>query len=984
MTIYKYQSKIKEVRDELSLDFAEGKYLNVISSNLGLIRPKFGFSDDTWRALVRTLALQEKQVLKKFEDVLTIMLGPKKSVSTGLAQAASVGDRTIVVTDTTGFPQLGTLVIDEYEPTEETVTYCYVDRSTNTIFLDSALTDNHVGYNEAYSAPLKMDVAAGALYLTFTNVNGFPASALPGTFVLGAGTANQESVQVLGYNDSENKVTLSAGTTNSHTGMTPTVRRSTVAYTYINNSYVLVLNNPSTFPKSGYVLVGPSANSFTATGGSTSTFVAAASTFTANKHVGSIAVFEGNVTPALAGVEVDVIANTATTLQFRTTLAVSPAAGDRIKIKQRVEYYNLNTNDGSITMLSPLYDCTYIAGTEVELLSAEDTLMFSQVRVIEGCWDVYQTTPKQVDIFICPDSEPANTVRSASYLHKTVASPTLSTTVSVGASLGASQVYLDFIRDFPEVGVLKFTSTSELAPYTKVSYSTTYASAGSTAYRIYFTTGTYTANELAGCSIKIGDFETTVESSGTTYVDLVSPVPTEVFSTFVNGVTTITVFDWRYVNLVNGYVLQNAYLVGAAVDVYEPALSGTTTVIDGNLWTTTGTFPGPYVYDFTQPAPFSGVHATPTLTKAVPAQTRLMCSALTGFTAIEVQNALTYDLLNFPYDAVLGYGTANVENISILDVNLKSRTKTTVSGNILAGVNSIPVTSLSGGGAGSGADFPNAFGYRIRVGAGTANEEILLVSRTTTGISVNPATTKPHSIGETVELLNDVLSVDSLVNAHTGVISLATRFALLPSIPSSAWTSCEPVNVLVSELAVSSTTGFPSTGDLLINFGRQKAKFTTQLSGATLVGATSAVVILPTGFTSTACPFEVVLDEGTRLEERALCTNVIGNTLYFGSGTYGLQYAHASGSAISVTFGMPEKVTYTSTTPNTFRFSSPTMLQSDHKVSESVVYSSGFSGPRTNGYDFPLRMPPSLIDRIKYVLELVRAAGIKVNFTKSR
>ena len=73
MTVNTNQSKISEVRDQLSLDFADGKYLNVVSSNLGIRRPPFGFSDDTWRALVKVISLQYKQIRTKFEEILTVI-----------------------------------------------------------------------------------------------------------------------------------------------------------------------------------------------------------------------------------------------------------------------------------------------------------------------------------------------------------------------------------------------------------------------------------------------------------------------------------------------------------------------------------------------------------------------------------------------------------------------------------------------------------------------------------------------------------------------------------------------------------------------------------------------------------------------------------------------------------------------------------------------------------------------------------------------
>jgi hypothetical protein len=74
------QSDIAEVRDQLTVDYADGKYLNVVSSNLGMQRPPFGFSDATWRALVRVLALQYKQITTKFEAVLSIILGSRSVV----------------------------------------------------------------------------------------------------------------------------------------------------------------------------------------------------------------------------------------------------------------------------------------------------------------------------------------------------------------------------------------------------------------------------------------------------------------------------------------------------------------------------------------------------------------------------------------------------------------------------------------------------------------------------------------------------------------------------------------------------------------------------------------------------------------------------------------------------------------------------------------------------------------------------------------
>jgi len=47
MTTEVQQSAIAEVLDQMSVDYADGEYLNNVSSNIGLERPPLGFSDVT-------------------------------------------------------------------------------------------------------------------------------------------------------------------------------------------------------------------------------------------------------------------------------------------------------------------------------------------------------------------------------------------------------------------------------------------------------------------------------------------------------------------------------------------------------------------------------------------------------------------------------------------------------------------------------------------------------------------------------------------------------------------------------------------------------------------------------------------------------------------------------------------------------------------------------------------------------------------------
>ena len=101
------------MRDQLSLDHADGSYLNIVTGNLGLVRPVFGFDDTTWRAIGRVLAIQFKQIANKFRDVLREIFGPEITQVTTLASAAAVGDKTVTLNESERLPQHGTLILDQ-------------------------------------------------------------------------------------------------------------------------------------------------------------------------------------------------------------------------------------------------------------------------------------------------------------------------------------------------------------------------------------------------------------------------------------------------------------------------------------------------------------------------------------------------------------------------------------------------------------------------------------------------------------------------------------------------------------------------------------------------------------------------------------------------------------------------------------------------------------------------------------------------------
>jgi hypothetical protein len=201
MTTSVSQSAIGELRDQLCLDFADGKYLNVVSSNLGIQRPPFGFDDDTWRALVKVISLQYKQVKTKFEDILTILLGPKVTQCSSFANSVLSGAKHAVLVGTKQFPQVGTMVIDEGLPTEETVRYSYIDRYTNTVYFDTPLVFNHPAVNAEWETGVIGPTDALEVTRTVCDTSGFPdPTAVGATYPVVVGMSmltNSSRLQVL-------------------------------------------------------------------------------------------------------------------------------------------------------------------------------------------------------------------------------------------------------------------------------------------------------------------------------------------------------------------------------------------------------------------------------------------------------------------------------------------------------------------------------------------------------------------------------------------------------------------------------------------------------------------------------------------------------------------------------------------------------------------------------------------------------------------
>ena len=205
------RNKLQQVVDELSLDWATGKYLNVISGNYGLHRPAIGFTDAKWRAATKIIALQYKQIANKFRDILELMLGPQVTITSNLLVDSPAGSRKLQMVSVEDVPQAGIVILDAGLATEETLEYKFVDVVSNVITLSSPTSFDHLAVTRNAKSILVSSLAGSSAALVI-NSEMFPQDYSAGqkhTLVLGPGTPEEEIVQLYGNDITTNVLTIS-------------------------------------------------------------------------------------------------------------------------------------------------------------------------------------------------------------------------------------------------------------------------------------------------------------------------------------------------------------------------------------------------------------------------------------------------------------------------------------------------------------------------------------------------------------------------------------------------------------------------------------------------------------------------------------------------------------------------------------------------------------------------------------------------------
>ncbi len=71
----RFQGAIDQVRDELFVDRADGRYLDTIGENFGVFRPRAGVDDETWRQVLRLCMMAPKTTEERLLALLDVLLG---------------------------------------------------------------------------------------------------------------------------------------------------------------------------------------------------------------------------------------------------------------------------------------------------------------------------------------------------------------------------------------------------------------------------------------------------------------------------------------------------------------------------------------------------------------------------------------------------------------------------------------------------------------------------------------------------------------------------------------------------------------------------------------------------------------------------------------------------------------------------------------------------------------------------------------------
>lgn len=901
----KNQSAIAEARDQLFLDTADGARLSVVTGNLGIDRPGYGFGDDEWRAIGKFVGIQSKQIRNIFYRMIELCLGPQFARIGTLRSLANVADNQLIAIDPAPFIQLGTLIIDPTLPTEETVTYCIRDLTSGVFYLQTALKYFHPIIPPG-SGRLASTANAGATSLTLISTASLPNLPLyPYPVILERGTVNEEVVKVIANDPSTGVLTLDSTTPTQfqHDGpdtlflSVPTSAASPAGRTFLQFDP----DDTRGFPAAGWVRVNH--------GGGDDEVVE----FVSNDIVNSV-------------------------LQLKTPLVNAHAAGEH-----------------------------------VELVNPGVTIEVCQL-IEEGVhWELWETAPRKVQVVIPKDFKALGPL-DATWLHAAVP-PAFSTTTNVSTLAADFALPLADVSGLPHnAGMVTLNSAATPVGFILRLAAEDVVATVAAATAVGAKSMVYALDQASPANMPAPQrpFWVVIDSGGgneeTVRVLSVNQLTGRII--FADGLAN-THSAGETIGPVDQILLDEPagadFSSGTAVVLFRVPYSGFPTLEDGNSRNSSGVvqlnhFPGGYIYDNLQRGP----SATSTfLSAVVPPIITIAAPQTVGRTNLEVTDASEWPAPPFtPFKVRVDEGAGGQEDRTLIDRTLQSSARGTTPATS-PGATSMAYTLTSSG------DFPESdsvhpAGYRVLIAKGGAHEEIALVEQNVVGSHtftfINPLV-NTHASGETIELVNDVLTFDlltrphptigGLVHAYTSAIFVSPAPSTFPTAPSWLW----------------------------LNFGKEilnVRKRLTAVSSSVSITLSSTVDMPTSGY-----PYQIILGDGRFTEEPLFVANNNPSTGVLSLQSPGLTKSHSIGDYATFTSGDPETIEYLTreASPDRFVFASPVLLESGHIIGERVMYSPEISESHSDGSSYGFKLPPDVSACLKTMFEMVRAAGVEVTIT---
>ena len=935
------QSALGEVRDQLFLDRADNKYLSRVSSNLGLERPFMGFqNDDLWRAIVRRLALDYRQIANLFEDFLLHIFGPKNTVASVLTANTAATDEELTIESVVGFPQLGSFVIDEALASTETINYSFLDPRNGLATLGAALSNAHTAVTIPAEGYLLTSVVATGTSLPLVNSAEFPTSGFPYTLLVGQGTANEEVLQLTGHTPATNTLTVQP-LTNGHSGATTTAITSLLTYQLVGSTSITV-GDSSNFPEEGLIRIAEDGGTPSETVEYYSNDVdnnilylktPLTNTYTYPWTVGggaSVTLLETSVKVMLAQVQVkgvgwDVIETITKQIQLYIPEVLS---------SNRLQDASFIHNE----LISPTPNTT--VGTAS---SVGDT---SLIAVTNGL----ATFPSSGLIVVNSGGGTEETVHfttreAQAYTQMYAVNGT------TGIPIGTTVLFVEDVTPILAYDQINDTKTLILARNDVPNVETV----------------NYTSIDAAANSITLVSATTIAHSAG----DEVVPI---------NGSTFYL-----------SQPLANAHSAAETISLVQSVYSGTS-LMDGRIFTSTNhLYQGSYLYGLSLERLIQNISTT--LSENLSGPVEVAVDQLAGRYAIEVRHAELLDATG-QFDVHIGRTKASSEIVDTKAVVLAqtfNATTETLNAAVSPGATVLTVTTTTNMPQPSAAPY----GYRLAIGGqgGPGTLEIVSVHQVinATTFSTEVAITTSHGIGEYVRLLYDVIELsDPLSNLQKGAITYSDRYSLATAVTHRVLTERAYVEELRTHINVADASSFSPAGNhAIMNFGRNVLPAESRIATAVSAGATSIILESSDAFPTTGYSYFVAV--GSRdpgwVELVQVTNNNTGTETLTLDATTPLKRAHSIAEWVryfpgeQLIFEFHGRVTGT---PERLTFDPYIRFDQDHLKNEPVHLSSVISLPNDTGTDFPFYISASWSDILKYIFDRGRAAGVEVILTSDR